>query len=487
MLYADTMQAEQTAVQVDVAQLLQRLRTDPVLFIQFFLGAELTLPVPAFHGELFTHITMTTKPRLAITVPRGHGKTTVVKLGVLYYLLFSSYSFIVYCSNTTTVAKDEARDIVAFLDSENFKAVFGKVQWLKRDESDGKFIFMLGKKRCILRALGAEQQIRGMNIDNKRPQVLICDDAESDDNSATEAQRTKFRNWVFGPLFKACARHSKKIWIGNIISRHCLINELCESPHWDSIKYGAILADGSVLWPEMFDIEYLKADFKEYDSMGLGHKWFAEMMNMIVPEGMGTIRAKDIIYSPWRVASDMEVCFITIDPAISKSQKANNSAIAVHGKIDNIWQIIEERHGKFDPLELFKETLALCLKWRVRVVGIESVAYQASLQTMFPFLFKLNGLSEMNVIPLIAGGRKSERIQAWAGMLKSGAYTLTEGDLDITGQLLNYNPAVEDNADDIIDACAYGPQVIAAHYGLLMAGPIKYDTFGKSEYAVCSF
>lgn len=487
MLGNRTEAPEAIPVQIDVAELIARLQTDRELFIQFFLGDLLTCPVPEFHVEIFDHLVNTAKPQFALTVPRGHAKTTITKLAIVHYFIYTSVRFIVYCSNTTTVAKDEARDIINFLKCDNYNVVFGKIRWEKENESDGLWIFYIGNKKCILRALGAGQQVRGMNIDNMRPELLVADDAEDDANSETPDQRRKFRRWVFGPLFKACARHSKKIWIGNLISKYCLINEFCESEFWDSVKYGCILANGLPLWPDMFDLDYLRNDFRQYQKMGLLHKWFAEMMNMIVPEGMGLIKVDEIQYQPARTRGDIEAAFITIDPAISKKTKSDNSALVVHGKLHSNWQVIDYNTGKYDPLELFEQCLILVLKWGVRVVGIESVAYQAALQTIFKFLFSDRKLPEVEVVPLAAGARKVERIMSWASWLKNGSYTLTEDELGVTNQLLNYDPNTEDNVDDLIDACAYGPQMITEYFGLIMQGPLPIENITKSEYEVCQF
>lgn len=480
--------ADVQAVQVDIAALRHALEHDREMFFQFFLHDKLTLPVPQFHMDIFDMLIHVVVDKFALAVPRGHAKTTIVKLAVVWLFLFSVHRFVVYCSNTTTVAKDECRDIINFLESENFIAVFGRVEWEKKNESDGLYIFWLRDKRCILRALGANQQVRGLNIDNQRPEILVADDAEDDENTATPAQRNKFWRWVFGPLFKACARHSKKIWIGNLVSATCILDYFCNSEHWASVKYGCIKANGEPLWPEMFSLEYLRNDFKEYCDAGMQSKWFAEMMNLPVPEGMGLIQAGEILYKERRTPGDISFGFITVDPAFSKKTTADNSAIVVHGFCEGHWQVVDYMVGKLGLFELFAAVYRLALHWKVRVIGIESVQAQAALITMFAHMFIERGMHGYEVLPLMAGGvRKTERIMAWCALLKDHTYTLNEGDAEVVSQLMMFDPTKDNNSDDLIDACAYGPQVIAQYIGLVMnRGPEVEQQVFRGESQICT-
>lgn len=484
---AQSEEQQLTAVQFDPSELKRALQTMPEMLMHFLLGDKLTLGVPHFHIDMFNYLTDMSVSRFALAVPRGHAKTTVVKITCVWYFLFTRYRFIVYCSNTTTVAQDECRDIIEFLECGNFRAVFGPIVWEKKDGSSGLYIFKIGDKRCILRALGAGQQVRGLNIDNQRPELLICDDAEDEENSATPGQRAKFRRWVYGPLFKATARNSKKIWVGNLTNSHCLINHFVDSDFWASMRYGCILTNGQPLWPEMFSLDYLRKDYIEYQQAGMAAKWFAEMMNLPVPEGMGLITSEEITYKHGRVPADLEMGFITIDPAISLNTQADNTAIAVHGLVNNVWQVVDYYLGKCGPLEMFIKALDFCIKWRVRVIGIENVAYQAALQPIFRYLLAERGQHGIEVIPLAAGGvRKAERIQAWAGWLKSGTYALTEGESKCTTQLLNYDPAKKENDDDLIDCCAYGPQVITQYFNLLSYSPEVVEIEAQGALQICS-
>jgi hypothetical protein len=67
-------------------------------------------------------------------------------------------------------------------------------------------------------------------------------------------------------------------------------------------------------------------------------------------------------------------------------------------------------------------------------------------------------------VPLPAVGRKVQRLSPWAGMIKAKEYALTEGDFNVTEELLTFDPSKKTNKDDYIDACAHGPYMIQHFY-----------------------
>ena len=127
-------------------------------FIQFFLGDEIDTYVPSFHVSILTDMCNPAWRRVAEAVPRGHAKTTMAKLAAVWHFInMEAVEFIVYLSNTASLAEEACADIADFISSNNFVAVFGHVKWLLERRGQGYFRFeipTLGNKHCILKALG---------------------------------------------------------------------------------------------------------------------------------------------------------------------------------------------------------------------------------------------------------------------------------------------------------------------------------------------
>lgn len=460
------------AVQGSLGEIEQALKTDEEFFISFNLADELTFPVPDFHKVSFRFLISSEVSKIALALPRNHAKTTLAKLAVVYYFTFTDHRFCVYLSNTSAIAVEACKDIIGFMESDNFRAVFGELKWITRQEGAGFYKFEFRGETRILKAFGANMQVRGLNIDNARPDLLVVDDLEDNENTATPFLREKLKKWVYGPLFKAMNKLKNKIiWLGNMISNDCMLKSHCESEDWHSMRYGCLLSNGEPLWPDLWPLEDIQKDFVTYQREGLIAVWFAEMMNMPMVDGLGLISADKIPYAPGVEPGDITHGFITIDPADSDKDWADSAAIVVHGFVPEkrAWQVVEyTKQRGMGPLDIHRVATEYCYKWRLNVIGIESVALQSVYQSFFKYINMVEGIEGIEVVPVHAHGSKTARIASWCAMLESKEYYLTEGELDATEELLNYDPTKKKNKDDLIDACAYGPQMIQMYMHLIM-------------------
>jgi hypothetical protein len=112
------------------------------------------------------------------------------------------------------------------------------------------------------------------------------------------------------------------------------------------------------------------------------------------------------------------------------------------------------------------------MKWGAWVWGIEAIAAQRVLIPFFKLLLVSKLLNhEVEFIPLMAGkgDPKVSRIKAFGALMAKKEYAIYEGAVEITTQMLGYNMKKKSNVDDLIDSCAYGPQMLLQYEGLLVA------------------
>lgn len=476
-----TAKNETVAVSVSREAIRLSLQNDPEFFIQFFLGDELTLPVPDFHIEDFGLMTHDMVKQLCIAIPRDHAKTTLAKLTCVYYFMFHDIvDFILYLSNTLGIAKEAANDIWAFLSCDNFVNTFGKCTWETEQHGNGYYKFVmpdsLGAKRCYLKSLGTGMQVRGVNVGNQRPKLAVCDDIEDPEQIATEQGFLKVKRWFYGP-FKKCLNKlgHKIIMIGNIVEEVTLVEQHCKSPFWHSRLKGCLKNDGTPLWPEAWPLEKLQEDYKEYQEAGMADIWFAEMMNMPQLGGSGLIKASQIRYLAPATPDTECLGFATVDLAISDEEWAHKTVLTIHiyNEEEQIWQIASYYvyHG-IDPIALFFEIVKYMAFWHINTCGIESVAYQASLQTIYPHLATLHNVPNLTFVPIPRSKQKYQYLKLFAGMLIAKEYALTSGDFGLTQQLLKYKPKAalrlvgkskNKQEDDIVDSAAMGCQMLTMY------------------------
>jgi hypothetical protein len=478
-LVSGSTSVEMGAVHMDRVDMIEALHRDGRFFIEFNLGEELTTPVPDFHLECWDLLTAMNILYIALALPRGHAKTTLCKLVCVWYLLFSPTRFVVYVSATANIASEACKDIIAYIQSPNFEQVFGKASFEVYQDGHGFYKFWLNvpdgrgglvRKFCILKALGAGQQVRGLNIDNERPQLAVVDDLEDTENTNTKSAQEKLKKWFFGTFMKALSKkHKKVLYLGNMLSNQSILYYLCEgSQLWHSIRKGCLLSNGKPLWPEVWSYEAIQADYVEYQNMSLTALWMAEMMNMPMSEGSALISPDEITYFPPAMPDQVSTAFITLDPAISQKTWGNNSSLCVHGWVNDRWQIVETVSGKFNPDQLFFLIVELCLKWNTRCVGVEQGAFELALRFIWEILMKAHnqsfGIYKINHKNVA----KTERLAAWCSALRKKLWVLTQGEHALTQQLINYDPLKSNNIDDDIDSASMGITMINAYMPEIM-------------------
>lgn len=468
-------------------EIRERLKTDGEFFIEFFLAEELSSPVPFFHhGEIWPLLTNTALQRVLLAIPRDHAKTTLAKLAVVWYFLFTNHRFCVYLSNTNGIAKNACKDIVGYIRSPNFEATYGKVRFTKESDTDSLWQFEIpmdnGRvKKCTLRAVGAGQQMRGINIDNQRPDIAVVDDVEDNENTDSELLQKKLDKWIFGPFIKALARQKKIIWLGNMLQKTSLLARLSQRKNWNPVVFGALVKDTvtgmlTSLWPDRWSQADLLEDFQEYQEMGLVETWMCEMMNM-PGHGVDGFTQEQIFYQPSPGTDDIVAAWLVLDPAFGENPHNDDSSITVHVlPKDGPPMVVAHSTGKMKEHEIFDEMFRLAIEWNAWVWGIEAVAAQRVLIPFFQLLLAAKLLNHsVEMVPLMAGAGdpKVSRIKAFVGLMAKKEYAIYEGAVEITTQILNYNMKKKSQRDDLVDSCAYGPQMLMNFEGLLVASYMK--------------
>lgn len=474
-------------VEAQVAHIRHVMRVDGEFFIEFFLAEQLDMPVPQFHKDVWSLLTDVEKERILLAIPRDHAKTTLAKLCVVWYWLHTRHRFAVYLSNTNAIAKGACKDIIGFIKHPNFEKVYGAAKMIKESENESLWIFELTlpgnggqqiRKTCILRAIGCEQQMRGINIDNQRPDIAVIDDVEDNENTGSESQQLKVDKWIFGPFLKALARRRKIIWLGNMLSKTSLLARLSRMPKWNPVVFGALVKDTVTgllqpLWPGKWSVEALKEDLAEYRLLGLVETWMCEMMNL-PGHGINGFTADQINYAPQPTPDDLVAAWITVDPAFGQNAHNDETSIAVHGilKDGDCPMTVAVVHGKGDEMWMFNEILSLALYWNAWVWGIEAVAAQRVLISMFQLLLAGRMLNHsVEMVPLMSGrgDPKVSRIRSFVALMGEKQWAIPDSDVDITTQIVQYDMRKKEQPDDIIDSCAYGPTMMETYLPIIMA------------------
>lgn len=411
--------------------------------------------------------------RLALGLPRGFTKTTFLKLFILHTLLYTDRSFILIIGATAQRAEDILSDIADMLDDSNIKTVFGdwRALTLERDtQSVKKFVFR-GRK-LVIAAMGTGGSVRGLNIKNMRPDIIVMDDMQSWDEAESPTQADHILTWMTGTLMKAASKQRcLYIFVGNLYPfPGSILRKLKQNPEWTSFVVGGLLADGESIWPELQSREQLLAEFEHDIAIGKPEIFLAEVLNDDEASSRSGIDVSRIPFAPHDITDiPAQGAFIVIDPAGDKKH-SDSTEIAVFYLYDGIPLCRAVSSGQLNPEQTIREALRLALTHGATVIAVESVAYQASLLYWFQVIaqqVELTGIEFVEVHP--RGWAKNARIKDMLGLLVTGKLLLH---MDIRSrvihQIVHWNPLRRDNVDDLLDVLAYCYQVID-NYGHMIA------------------
>jgi len=205
-------------------------------------------------------------PKAAIAAPREHAKSTAITHAfILAMMLFREKSFCLLVSCTEEQAAGFLGDIKAELnDNPALRKTFGVKKLLKETETNVICLMKDGHKFRI-QAKGSEQKVRGIKWLGKRPDLIVGDDLEEDEQVMNPERREKFRRWFQNALLP-CG--SDTCWVrivGTILHLDSQLNRLMKNKKWKTLFYEA--EDGNfenLLWPEKFSAQRLKDIYEEF-------------------------------------------------------------------------------------------------------------------------------------------------------------------------------------------------------------------------------
>ncbi len=433
-------------------------------------------------------------PQLAIGLPRGFGKTTIIKLYIVYCILFTNKKFILIISSTATLAENIVSDVFDMLSESNILKVFG--DWKLGKETDRKDLKTFGfrGRNITVAGLGAGTSLRGLNLKNDRPDVMIFEDIQTRECADSLIQSTALEQWMYGTAMKAKSPHGCMfIFVGNMYpTKNSILRKLKANPRWTKFIVGGILSDGTSLWEELQPLSQLLQEFENDLSSGHPEIFYSEVLN---DENASVNKILDLSKLPEYPYTEDEIpvaSLIIIDPS---NDKANSDAVSIGyfellDAIPVAKEIIEDR---LSPGETIRKALELALRHNCKLIVVESNAFQYSLLYWFDFICQQLGIVGMNCVDIYSGSlSKTTRI---LNMFKE----LTAGELfvhpsqraQVHFQISQYNVLKRDNVDGILDLLTYAKRAFDTYIELAQLGNVIVQaeevTQVPDEYVTNSF
>lgn len=445
----------------------------PTVFKHFFPPTHLT----AWQILVEAEREGSTFPQIALGIPRGHAKTTLIKLFILWVILFTKRKFILIAATTEMHATNILADVMNMLNEPNIRGTFG--DWRLGEETDTKQMKNFGfrGRNITLIAVGAGGAVRGFNVNNERPDVMVFDDIQTKECAESELMSTALESWMVGTAMKAKSPSGCMfIFAGNMFpTQWSILKKLKTNGTWTKFISGAILADGTALWPELRSIESLLEEFDNDIAIGHPEIFFSEVLND-TEAGMNT-NVDFSKFAAWEWTKDdlPQAKFLIIDPSTGKGKDSDViGRFEVYDEQLGCRELVEE---KLSPSNLIKRALIMAVVHNIHLIAIEAMAYQFTLLHWFDETCKTYGITGIQCVPLYATNHsKNSRISAGLKALQSSDIILHASvRAKVQTQIANWNPMKKNNVDDILDVVSYAPKVVAEY---------AYDIMTKTNLVV---
>ena len=306
--------------------------------------------------------------RRAVAAPRGHAKSTNLTFkGTMHSTLYGYKHYPIIISDSSEQAEGFLDNIrVEFEENtailEDFGPLAGSV-WRSN--------VLVTKTNIKIEAIGSGKKIRGRKHRNWRPDLIILDDVENDENVRTPEQRSKLKNWFDKAVSKSGDDYTDIVYIGTLLHYDSLLAKTLTNPAYRSIKYKAVIqfSQADDLWQQWESIfTDLANDDREADALAFfqAHKaamlegtqvlWeeklsYYDLMVMRVSEGEASFNSEEqnepinpddcLFMEEWfEYYNEAEISFRDpvfdffgfIDPSLGKTKRSDFSAIVTLAK-----------------------------------------------------------------------------------------------------------------------------------------------------------
>lgn len=409
------------------AALIEEASVSTKCFASTFLPSHFDRVFAKQTEELFRVLDDPNLQKVLIIAHRGLGKTTIVNRAFpARNICYRLKKFIVSVSNTATKAVMDMTSLRNALTTNDVSAgdiipsVFGDLKTKLWNAQQ----FVAGDTYVLPR--GAGQQIRGLNYNGRRPDLIIVDDLEDPEEVMSEERRDKLKEWFFADLMNSVDR-AKNNWkivvIGTLLHEASLLADLMKDPTWTKVLLP--LCDESLHsnWQEFMTDEAVEELFQSFLLQGKADVFAREYQNKTISSIDAVFKAEFFrYYDPSSLLDNKDVYFVTIvDPAKTVKMSSADSAIVTIG-IDltnhNVY-FHDCVAGRFHPDEIYDKMFEQVIAHNSRILAVEVT----SLNEFITQPIK-NEMSKRGIFPpfieLKARDKKETRVAQLAPFYRQG-------------------------------------------------------------------
>lgn len=395
----------------------------------------------------------------ALAAPRGEAKSTIVtRLFAIYCVVTDQKKYIAIISDSIDQSAEFLQAIKTELESNpRISTDFPKAVGVGRVWQ----AYTIHTANSIkIQCAGARKKMRGWVYGAYRPDLVLLDDLENDENVENPDQRDKLQKWLLRTPLKLAAAGEKMdvVYIGTILHYDSVLNRILKNKGWTTRVFRALLEwpDNMQLWDEWeaiyhdegeaAAIAFYQKNKRKMDKGAVvswdarpilelmiirardGHSNFDSELQNDPAAGEDSPFSESINY--WRELPAGLIYFAAVDPSLGKKSKTRKkgdpSAIIVGGydRMRGILYIVVADIQRRTPDKIISDVIKYQKEYP-QILGwaVESVAFQEFLRTELVKRSAQQGI-HVPAIPVFPHGDKALRIIALQPHMANGLILL---------------------------------------------------------------
>lgn len=260
------------------------------------------------------------------------------------------------------------------------------------------------RKGASFRALGADQSPRGTRNDAARPDIILIDDIDTDQDCRNPDIIKKRVDWLFGALIPTRAVNVPLLILvcGNVIAEYCCVTELMKKA--DYVDIVNIRTNGKSSWAAKNSEEDIDRVLSTISYAAAQTEYFNN------PQTEGRV-FKNLTWGKVPPLSQMEQLIVYADPSPSNADVKNNSykVVALLGRKAGITYVVkvfceQTTNAKFVQwfYDIYELTKGLQVYYYIENNSLQNPFYE---QVFIP-LFKEIGRAKGYIVPIRPDTRK---------------------------------------------------------------------------------
>lgn len=375
-------------VAVSLSEAVQLGAVDDNFFGSYFFPSTFRQPHPSFAADIQAAFDDPTSRYVAMKMFRGSSKTTRVRCRIAKHISYALSRTIFLVSNAQKHSIYSVRWLRKQIEyNQRWALAFGLVKGATWSEEIIEIVHTVSGHSIAVLALGITGQIRGINIDDYRPDFIVLDDPDNEETTGTPEQREKTQALVFGSLKQSLAPPTEAPLAKMAVLQTPLNKEdtiaLCEKdPAFRTVEVSCFKpGTHESSWPERFPSSFFINEKDMHTRMNKLSLWMREMECKIVSPELSSFQ------EAWleeydELPPEFDVV-LGADPARSDDPDASDQVIMAvafgRGTAKGNVYLLEysANTGEMpDAAAAYVIQLKLRYKNRIRKMAVETIAYQ---------------------------------------------------------------------------------------------------------------